>query len=262
MMDMGFNTYCLIAEDSNCEIYRQTDIQYGNVDYFVINKKDAVEDIKAFMRDSRQSIKRRRGTKMTHHVNRFLRNNCTEDARMYYDKYNSVFEYAESMALFQTYYDRVIKIADKEYIMKILGICGPDVALAVLCTMFKDGDAIIKKFIKIKQSDRLHINSTVNASGTQVNNAYINIIEEGYTYNKQKLKDLIDAVPDEELKKCINNDIIESCSINIARKLFLDIVEHNDIILKTLLCYTHNILGADKFYEIIEYKKKRTRKNK
>ena len=32
---------------------------------------------------------------------------------MYYNKYNSVFEYAESMALFQTYYDRVIKIADK-----------------------------------------------------------------------------------------------------------------------------------------------------
>lgn len=261
MMDMGFNTYCLIAEDSNCEIYRQTDIQYGNVDYFVINKKDAVEDIKAFMRNSRQSIKRRRGTKMTHHVNRFLKN-CSEDVRMYYNKYNSVFEYAESMALFQTYYDRVIKIADKEYIMKILGICGPDVALAVLCTMFKDKDAIIKKFIKIKQSDRMNISITVDTSGTEINNDYIGIIEEGYTYNKQKLKDLIDAIPDEDLKKFLTDTTIESHSINVARKLLLDIAEHKDIMLKAVLCNAYCILGEEKFYEIIEYRKKRIRKDK
>lgn len=261
MMDMGFNTYCLIAEDNDYEIYRQTDIQYGNVDYFAINKKNIVEDVKAFMVDSRQSIKRRRGTKMTHHVNRFLKN-CSEDVRMYYDKYNSVFEYAESMALFQRYYDRVIKIADKEYIMKILGICGPDVALAVLCTMFKDKDAIIKKFIKIKQSDRLHINSTVAASGTQVNNAYIDIIKEGYTYNKQKLKDLIDVIPDKELKKFLTDTTMESHSTNTARKLLLDVAEHKDIMLKAVLCNAYSILGEQKFYEIIEYRKKRVRKDK
>lgn len=261
MMDMGFNSYCLIAEDSNCEIYRQTDIQYGNVEYFVINKKDAIEDIKAFMRDSRQSIKRRRGTKMTHHVNRFLKN-CSEDVRMYYDKYNSVFEYAESMALFQRYYDRVIKIVDKEYIMSILGLCGPDVALAVLCTMFKDKDAIIKKFIKIKQSNRMNIAITVDTSGTEINNDYINIIKDGYTYNKQKLKDLIDAIPDEELKKFFTNSTMESHSINLARKVLLDIVEHKDIMLKAVLCNGHSILGEEKFYEIIEYEKKRIRRKK
>ena len=261
MMDMGFNSYCLIAEDSNCEVYRQTDIQYGNVDYFVINKKDIIENIKPFMRDSRQSIKRRRGTKMAHHVNRCLKN-CSENIKMYYDIYNSVFEYAESMALFQTYYDRIIKVADKEYIMNILGMCGPDVALAVLCTMFKNGDAIIKRFIKIKQSDKIYIDTSIRAKATEVDEVYNGIIKEGYRYNKQKLKDLIDAIPDEELKKCINNDIIESCSINITRKLFLDIAEHNDIILKTLLCYIHRLVGEEKFCEIIEYKKKRVRKNK
>ena len=262
MKDMGFNSYCLITEDSNYEIYKQTDIQYGNAEYFVINKNDVSDDIDSYTVDSRQATKRRRGTKMTHHVNRFLRNTCTEDVRKYYDKYNSVFEYAESMALFQTYYDRVIKIVDKEYIMTVLGLCGPDVALAVLCTMFKNGDAIIKRFIKIKQSDKIYIDTSIRAKASEVDEVYNGIIKEGYTYNKQKLKDLIDAIPDKELKECINNDIIESCSINIARKLFLDIVEHNDIILKTLLCYTHNLLGEEKFYEIIEYKKKRARKNK
>lgn len=261
MKDMGFNSYCLIAEDSNYEIYRQTDIQYGNVEYFAINKKDIIEDIKPFMRDSKQSIKRRRGTKMAHHVNRSLKT-CSEDIKMYYDKYNSVFEYAESMALFQTYYDRIIKDVDKKYIMNILGLYGPDVALAVLCTMFKNGDSVIKRFIKIKQSDKIYIDTSIRAKPTEVDEVYNSIIKEGYRYNKQKLKDLIDTIPDEELKKCLNNDIIESCSINIARKLFLDIAEHNDIILKTLLCYTHNLLGEERFYEIIEYEKKRVRKNK
>lgn len=261
MMDMGFNSYCLIAEDGNCEVYRQTDIQYGNVEYFVINKKDIIEDIKPFMRNSRQSIKRRRGTKMAHHVNRCLKN-CSENIKMYYDIYNSVFEYAESMALFQTYYDRIIKVADKEYIMNILGMCGPDVALAVLCTMFKNGDAIIKRFIKIKQSKRMNIAITIGSSGTEINNEYIDIIKDGYRYNKQKLKDLIDAIPDEELKKFFTNSVMESHSINIARKLLLDIVEHKDIMLKALLCNAYNILGADKFYEIIEYEKKKVRKNK
>ena len=261
MMDMGFNSYCLIGEDSNYEIYRQTDIQYGNVDYFAINKKDIVEDIKAYIIDTRQSIKRRRGTKMTHHVNRFLKN-CSENARMYYDKYNSVFEYAESMALFQTYYDRVIKTADKEYIMKILGICGPDVALAVLCTMFKDGDSIIKRFIKIKQSERIHINSTINASGTQVNNAYIDVIKDGYIYNKQKLKDLVDAFSDEQLKRFLTDSTMESHSTNLARKLLLDIMQHKDIMLKAVLCNAYYILGEEKFYEIIEYEKKKVRKAK
>lgn len=261
MMDMGFNSYCLICEDSDYEIYRQTDIQYGNVDYFAINKKDIVEDIKAYIVDSRQSIKRRRGTKMTHHVNRFLKNS-SEDTRIYYNKYNSVFEYAESMALFQTYYDRVIKTADKEYIMKILGICGPDVALAVLCTMFKNGDSIIKRFIKIKQSERIHINSTIAASGTQVNNAYIDVIKDGYIYNKQKLKDLIDAFSDEQLKRFLTNSTMESHSINTVRKLLLDIMEHKDIMLKAVLCNAYSILGEEKFYEIIEYKKKRVRKTK
>lgn len=261
MMDMGFNNYCLIAEDSNYEIYRQTDIQYGNVDYFAINKKDIVEDIKEYMRDSRQSIKRRRGTKMTHHVNVFLKK-CSEEVRMYYDKYNSVFEYAESMALFQTYYDRVIKVADKEYIMSLLAICGPDVALAVLCTMFKNGDAMIKRFIKIKQSERIHINSTVNASDTQVNNVYDNIIKDGYRYNRQKLKDLVDAIPDENLTRFLTDSTMESHSITIARKLLLDVMEHKDIMLKAILCNAYNILGAEKFYEIIEYEKKPVRKNK
>lgn len=262
MMDMGFNNYCLIAEDGNCEVYRQTDIQYGNVEYFVINKKEIVEDIKPFMRDSRQSIKRRRGTKMTHHVNRFLRNNCTEDARMYYDKYNSVFEYAESMALFQTYYDRVTKIEDKEYIMTVLGLCGPDVALAVLCTMFKNGDAMIKRFIKIKQSNKMSICIAIDSSGTEINNNYIDIIKDGYRYNKQKLKDLVDAIPDEELKKFFTDSTMKSHSINLARKLLLDVMEHKDIMLKAILCNAYCILGAEKFYEIIEYEKKPVRKNK
>lgn len=261
MMDMGFNNYCLIAEDSNYEIYRQTDIQYGNVDYFAINKKDIVEDIKEYMRDSRQSIKRRRGTKMTHHVNVFLKK-CSEEVRMYYDKYNSVFEYAESMALFQTYYDRVIKVADKEYIMSLLAICGPDVALAVLCTMFKNGDAMIKRFIKIKQSNKMSICIAIDSSGTEINNNYIDIIKDGYRYNKQKLKDLVDAIPDEELKKFFTNSTMKSHSINLARKLLLDVMEHKDIMLKAILCNAYCILGAEKFYEIIEYEKKPVRKNK
>lgn len=261
MMDMGFNSYCLICEDSDYEIYRQTDIQYGNVEYFAINKKDIVEDIKLYIVDARQSIKRRSGTKMTHHVNRFLKNS-SEDARMYYDKYNSVFEYAESMALFQTYYDRVIKTADKEYIMKILGICGPDVALAVLCTMFKNGDSIIKRFIKIKQSKRMNIIITVNASGTEINNEYIDIIKDGYTYNKQKLKDLVDAIPDEDLNRLLTDSALELYSINTAKKLLLDIIQYKDAILKAVLCNAYSILGEEKFYEIIEYRKKRVRRNK
>lgn len=260
MKDMGFNNYCLIAENNEYEIYRQTDIQYGNIHYFVINKNDASDDIESYAVDSIQASKRRRGTKMAHHVKRFLNNNCSEDARMYYDKYNSVFEYAESMALFQTYYDRVIKVADKEYIMAVLGLCGPDVALAVLCTMFKNGDSVIKKFIKIKQSDKIYINNSIKAKPTEVDKVYNDVIKEGYTYNKQKLKDLINAIPDEKLSKCLSSDILELCSINIARKLFLDMAEHNDIILKTLLCYTHNLLGEEKFYEIIEYEKKKSEK--
>ena len=261
MKDMGFNNYCLIGENNEYEIYRQTDIQYGNIDYFAINKNDASDDIESYTVDSIRTSKRKKGTKMTYHINRYLKC-CSEDIKMYYNKYNSVFEYAESMALFQTYYDRVIKIVDKEYVMKILGICGPDVALAVLCTMFKDGDAIIKRFVKIKQSDKIYIDSSIKTKPTEVDEVYNGIIKEGYVYNKQKLKDLINVIPDEELKKCINTDIIELCNINVARKLFLDMAEHNDIVLKTLLCYTHNLLGEEKFYEIIEYEKKRVRKNK
>lgn len=261
MKDMGFNNYCLIGENNEYEIYRQTDIQYGNIDYFAINKNDASDDIESYTVDSIRTSKRKKGTKMTYHINRYLKC-CSEDIKMYYNKYNSVFEYAESMALFQTYYDRVIKIADKEYVMKILGICGPDVALAVLCTMFKDGDAIIKRFVKIKQSDKIYIDSSIKAKPTEVDEVYNSIIKEGYVYNKQKLKDLINIIPDEELKKCINTDIIEFCNINVARKLFLDMAEHNDIVLKILLCYTYNLLGEEKFYEIIEYEKKRIRRKK
>ena len=55
---------------------------------------------------------------------------------------------------------------------------------------------------------------------------------------------------------------MESHSINVTKKLLLDIVEHKDIMLKALLCNAYNILGADKFYEIIEYEKKKVRKNK
>ena len=146
--------------------------------------------------------------------------------------------------------------------MNILGICGPDVALAVLCTMFKNGDSIIKRFIKIKQSERIQINSTVAASGTQINNAYICIIEDGYTYNKQKLKDLLDAFSDEQLRRFLTNSTMESHSINTIRKLLLDIMEHKDIMLKAVLCNAYCILGEDKFYEIIEYRKKRVRKDR
>lgn len=264
MMGIEFGKYSLVDKTSEISIYKNIDIQYGNVSYFYIDRKDDDIELSRMTISNMYKVNKadcRNETKMSFYAKRVLKHNKL--AKEFYDIYSGILFYPGAMAVFQQYYDQVTKIEDKQYIMKILGLCGVDVAIAILCTMFKDQDALLKEYIKINFAMRVTISNTICLDDiSSANLHYPEIIKEGYRFNKQKYGELLNALTDKQIISLFNLITVIDKKIYSSRKLLKDMIESNEMNQKIAFCYAYRCLGEEKFYSIIEYEKKKPKKAK